>query len=171
MTDEEQDLTFEEMRRLLYRRDIAVSRHRASLARSLGLTDVEMLALVHLDEQGEMAPSALASLLHLSSGGTTALVQRLERGGHVTRQPHPTDRRSILIAVSPAMATRLREAYAPLERGMDPVVAGLGGAERGAVSEVFTQLVSLCEELDASLRREPEPEPDGLFRPIPSLWA
>jgi DNA-binding MarR family transcriptional regulator len=33
----------------------------------LGLTHVEMLALVHLGEQGEMAPSAIAALLHLSS--------------------------------------------------------------------------------------------------------
>ena len=67
MVDEEQDLTFEEIRRLLYRRDLAVAAHRAALARSLGLTHVEMLALVHLGEQGEMAPSAIAALLHLSS--------------------------------------------------------------------------------------------------------
>jgi DNA-binding MarR family transcriptional regulator len=171
VVDEEQDLTFEEIRRLLYRRDLAVAAHRAALARSLGLTDVEMLALVHLGEQGEMAPSAIAALLHLSSGGATALVQRLERAGHVTRKPHPSDRRSILIALSPAMVRRLDDAYAPVERRMESVVAALGHVERVAVAEVFSRLVSLSEELDASLRREPEPEPDALVRPVPSLWA
>jgi len=146
----EHNLTFEEMRGLLYRRDVAVSQHRAALARSLGLTDVEMLALIHLDSQGEMAPSAIAALLHLSSGGATALVQRLERRGHVTRHPHPTDRRSILIGLSPATATLLAEAYAPLERGMASVAAALGDGERAAVAEVFTQLASLSEELDTA---------------------
>jgi DNA-binding MarR family transcriptional regulator len=171
MVDENQNLTFDEMRRLLYRRDVAVSQHRAAVARSLGLTDVEMLALVHLDEQGEMAPSALAALLHLSSGGATALVQRLERAGHLTRHPHPTDRRSILIGLSPAMAKRLGDAYAPLERGMEAVASALGDGERAAVATVLTELASMCEELDAALRRRPEPEPDALVRPVPSLWA
>jgi DNA-binding MarR family transcriptional regulator len=171
VTDEKQNLTFEEMRRLLYRRDVAVYQHRVALARSLGLTDVEMLALVHLAERGEMAPSALAAILHLSSGGATALVQRLERAGHVTRHPHPTDRRSILVGLSPAIVKRLEEAYAPLEHGMQSVASALGDAERAAVVEVLTQLASLCEDLEASLRREPEPEPEALARPVPSLWA
>jgi DNA-binding MarR family transcriptional regulator len=168
---DEQELTFKEIRHLLYRRDVALGRYRSGLARSLGLTDVEMLALVHLDEQGELAPSAIAALLHLSSGGTTALVQRLERAGHVTRQPHPTDQRSILIGLSPATARRLADAYAPLEDGMDSVVDALGDSERAAVVELLSRLVWQSEALDASLRTEPAPEPDALVRPVPSLWA
>jgi len=171
MNDEQQDLTYEEIRRLLYRRDVAVARHRAMLARSLGLTDVEMLALIHLEAQGAMAPSAIAALLNLSSGGATALVQRLERGGHVTRQAHPTDRRSILIELSPAMVSRLEQAYAPLSHGMESVVAALGDLERAAVADVLTQLASRSEALEESLRPDPEPEPDPLVRPVPSLWA
>ena len=80
MNDDERTLTPEAIRHLLYRRDVAVTRHRAAIARSLGLADIEMLALVHLAEHGALAPSAIASLLDLSSGGATALVQRLERG-------------------------------------------------------------------------------------------
>jgi DNA-binding MarR family transcriptional regulator len=168
---DEQELTFKEIRHLLYRRDVALGRYRSGLARSLGLTDVEMLALVHLGEHGELAPSGIAALLHLSSGGATALVQRLERAGHVTRQPHPTDRRSILIGLSPATANRLADAYAILDERMDSVLAALGDRERAAVTGVFTQLAWQSEALAASLRREPEPEPDALVRPVPSLWA
>ena len=35
-------LTAEVIRRLLYRRDTALARHRATLARKLGVTDIEM---------------------------------------------------------------------------------------------------------------------------------
>ena len=76
MADDEHTLTATMMRRFLYRRDVAVARHRATVARTLGLTDIEMLALVHIAHQGELAPSALGRLLDLSSGGVTALVQR-----------------------------------------------------------------------------------------------
>jgi MarR family multiple antibiotic resistance transcriptional regulator len=163
--------TSEEIRGLVYRRDVALARHRAALARTLGVTDVEMLALVHLAEQGELAPSAIATLLDLSSGGATALVQRLERAGHVRRRPHPTDRRSILIRLSPGTAGRLEEAAAPVQRGLESAIATLADAERVAVTTVFARLASLTEELEASLRRDAEPPPEALSRPVPSLWA
>lgn len=159
------------IRRLLYRRDLAMARHRSALARSLGVTDVEMLAVVHLAERGELAPSGIAALLDLSSGGATALVQRLERAGHVTRHPHPTDKRSTLIQLSRRTARRLEDAYSPLVEGLETMTAPLSGAQRDAVAEVLSRLASLSEELEASLRRDAEARPDALSRPVPSLWA
>ncbi len=168
---DEPTLSPEAIRRLLYRRDVAVARHRAALARTLGLTDVEMLALVHVAEHGELAPSAIAALLDLSSGGATSLVQRLGRAGHVTRHPHPTDRRSILIRLSPATAERLEAAGAPLDQELEAVAARLTDDQSAAVADVFTRLAALTEELEASMRRDAEPEPDARSRPVPSSWA
>jgi NAD(P)-dependent dehydrogenase (short-subunit alcohol dehydrogenase family) len=70
MTADDSALTGEAIRQLLYRRDTALARYRAGLARSLGVTDVEMTTLVHLAEQGALAPSTIASLLDLSSVDT-----------------------------------------------------------------------------------------------------
>lgn len=171
MPEDERVLTAQAIRRLLYRRDVALARHRSALARTLAVTDIEMLALVHLAEQGELAPSALASLLEMSSGGMTALIQRLEHLGHVTRKPHPTDRRSTLIRLAPATADRLDEAEAPPYRSIASTTAALNLTERRAVADVFVQLAALSEELEASTRRRSEPVDDSLTRPVPSLWA
>jgi DNA-binding MarR family transcriptional regulator len=171
VTAEDRVLTADVIGRLLYRRDVALTRHRATLARSLGVTDVEMLALVHLAEQAELAPSQIATLLDLSSGGATALVQRLERAGHVTRQPHPTDRRSTLIRLSQRTAKRLAEAQSPLVDGIERTIAPLGDPERVAVARFFGKLASLSEELEATLRVDAAARPDALSRPVPSLWA
>ena len=171
MTDEDQVLTAGTIRGLLYRRDVALTRYRSALARALGVTDIEMQALVHLAEQGELAPSRLAGLLDLSSGGVTALVQRLERYGHVTRTPHPTDRRSTLIRLTPDAAARLAEAESPPYVTLASVAAEMTDAERLAVTELLTQLASLSEELAASTHRRAEPRDDALTRPVPSLWA
>jgi DNA-binding MarR family transcriptional regulator len=50
----------------------------------------------------QLAPSALASSMMLSSGGTTARLDRLERAGLVERSPSPTDRRSVLVRLTDA---------------------------------------------------------------------
>ena len=164
-------MTAEAIRRLLYRRDTALARHRATLARKLGVTDIEMLALVHLAEQGQFAPSALAALADLSSGGTTALIQRLERKGHVARKPHPTDRRSTLISVTPQTAERLEETESRPAEVLASAAAGLTEPERLAVLEALTRLAVVSEELEAAARRRAEPTDDALTRLVPSLWA
>lgn len=46
-------------------------------------------------------PGAIASHLHISTASTTKLLDRLERAGHITRQPHPSDRRALTIAITP----------------------------------------------------------------------
>jgi len=173
MTDaEDQILTPEGIRRLLYRRDVALARHRATLAKTLGITDVEMLALVHLAEQGELPPSALANLLDLSSGGTTALVQRLEHHGHLTRRPHPTDRRSTLLSLTSETAERLEETESPHVRVMASVAVTLTEPERAAVARVLTRLAAVSEEFEEAARtRVAQPSSDTLTRPVPSLWA
>ncbi len=167
MIDDERILTGEAIRRLLYRRDVAVARHRSALARTLGVTDVEMQALVHLAEQEALSPSAIGALCDLSSGGATALVQRLEQAGHVTRRPHPTDRRSTLIRLSARTAERLERAESKITHGLDSVTRPLTEPQRVAVSGVLTQLVTLSEELEAPVRRHERAGP----RPVPGLWA
>src|SRR5687767_14847140 len=95
------DATPVAIRRALTRKGLAAARHRAAVGRLLGLSETELLALQHLGMSGRLTPSALGSLLRLTSGGTTALVQRLERTGRVAREAHPADRRSTLLRLTP----------------------------------------------------------------------
>ena len=48
----------------------------------------------------ELSPGALASSMMLSSGGTTARLDRLERAGLVARRPDPSDRRGVLVGLT-----------------------------------------------------------------------
>jgi DNA-binding MarR family transcriptional regulator len=171
VTVDEQRLTGDLIRRLLYRRDVALARHRATLARSLGLTDVELLVLIHLREREALAPAQIASLLDLSSGGATAMVQRLERGGHVTRRPHPTDRRSTLIELSEQTAHRLTDSQAAFAQGLEQTIAPLVGPERAVVARFFEDLAALSEAVDGTASDEAEAASKPQPRPVPSLWA
>ena len=82
--------------------------------RYMRLNKTDMRALHYLivsAHRGELAtPSAIAAHLRISTASTTKLLDRLEERGHVVREPHPTDRRALLIRITPgtrraAMAT------------------------------------------------------------------
>src|SRR5690625_5727116 len=69
---------------------------RASLT-YMQLNETDMKALHYLivcEQQGVVAtPSTIAAHLGISSASTTKLLDRLEKGGHVRRSRHPSDRR------------------------------------------------------------------------------
>jgi DNA-binding MarR family transcriptional regulator len=63
--------------------------------------------------------------LSITVGGASKTVDRLERHGFVTRRPHPTDRRSSLIALTRAGATTHAKAQRLIAAELD---ARIGGA-------------------------------------------
>jgi DNA-binding MarR family transcriptional regulator len=72
----------------------------AAMARRTGLGLSEMAALEHLQHpHGGSPPRGWA--VSLSSGAITALVDRLEKTGHVERRPNPADRRSSVVLPLP----------------------------------------------------------------------
>ncbi|ALJ18443.1 MarR family winged helix-turn-helix transcriptional regulator [Microbacterium sp. No. 7] len=69
------------------------------------LSSQDMRALHYLivaRNRGEVVtPSMIAAFLKISPASTTKLLNRLERGGHITRHLHPTDRRAFAIRITP----------------------------------------------------------------------
>ena len=62
-----------------------------------GLTMSELAASEHLRLDGPLSPKEISKRIHLSTGATTGMLDRLEGRGFVKRTPHPTDRRSVLV--------------------------------------------------------------------------
>ena len=62
----------------------------------------DLRALLFLAQhRGEVTPKQLAEHLLLSTGATTALVDRMASGNLVRRVPHQTDRRSVVVELGP----------------------------------------------------------------------
>jgi DNA-binding MarR family transcriptional regulator len=162
--------TGETIRQLLNRRDLASARHRAAMSRRLGLSESEMLAVAHLAQHGRLSPSALGQLLDLSSGGITALVQRLESAGHLVRRRHPTDRRSVLVELSEELVARAEREFGPLVDDLERASRELSEEEREIVSRFLDRAVVLSEDHAQRARAEPEREP-AAAAPAPGLWG
>ena len=75
----------------------------------LNSTDLECLDLLYLS--GATTPGALARHTGLTTGATTAVVDRLERAGFVRRRRDGGDRRRVLVEVVPAGASRIQPLY------------------------------------------------------------
>jgi DNA-binding MarR family transcriptional regulator len=77
-------------------------RFRAGFAREQNVSVTELRAIARIVEEEKLTPKNLAASLDLSTGAVTAVVDRLADSGYVTREPHPGDRRSLLLAPTAA---------------------------------------------------------------------
>jgi DNA-binding MarR family transcriptional regulator len=117
--------TSDSIRQRLHRFGMESSRLRAAVCRAAGIAESELDALEHLEEEGPLTQRELGERLLLTSGGVTVLVDRLERAGLVSRRPHPTDRRAVVVEPSSAVRVRtpaaLNEFHATIERAASAV--------------------------------------------------
>ena len=74
--------------------------YRRKLGAELGLGDTEIHVLAHLYRAGPLAPTEIAQRLGYSTGTTTAILDRVQDAGYITRIPHPTDRRRLTVALT-----------------------------------------------------------------------
>ena len=114
------------------------------MARRTGLGLSEMAALEHLrHSHGGLTPTELGRRLSLSSGAITALVDRLERTGHVERRPNPTDRRSSVVLPVPQGLEETGRHLVPVVADLLEKTAELTEEERvvvGKYLEVATEI-------------------------------
>jgi DNA-binding MarR family transcriptional regulator len=75
----------------------------------LNSTDLECLDLLYL--AGATTAGTLARHTGLTTGATTAVIDRLERAGFVRRRRDNQDRRCVLVEVLPSSAARIQPFY------------------------------------------------------------
>lgn len=160
-----------ELRDLLTRQALAIERYRAAVARRLGLSDSEMGAVVYLAQQRELTPGELRERLALSSGGTTALIQRLERAGHVERRPNPSDGRSAVISLSDDMRELLATRAAPLFDALDAVAATLSRADHATIGAWLDRVVAATESKADDAGEREQADDEGAAGPgVSNTW-
>src|SRR5664279_5174171 len=75
-------------------------RLRSERSSTADLTLTQISALSTLSRVGPSTPSELAAQERVQPPSMTRVIARLEERGLVTRVPHPTDRRQVLVAVT-----------------------------------------------------------------------
>jgi DNA-binding MarR family transcriptional regulator len=81
---------------------VSGERLRGVLAREVRLGPSDLNALGHVYTDGPLTPRELGHRMDMTSGTITALLDRVEKAGFLTRSVNPHDRRSLHISLTPA---------------------------------------------------------------------
>lgn len=134
-----------------------------AVASHLGMSAAEWKCLGLLDQHGPSPASRLAELSGFTTGAITGIVDRLQRGGYVRRQPHPTDRRSVI--VHPLNIKGLKERVVPVFQSLGRAMAEVAGrynpAELAAIARFFAETTEVLHNETAKLKRARHRAPGG----------
>lgn len=89
----------------------ALERNREKIATDHGLSASELRALFWIGEQGSVRPKELALHMEMTTGGITAISQRLVDMELLERIAHPDDRRSLYLQLSPTGHSMMAEMH------------------------------------------------------------
>lgn len=106
----------------------------------LSLSTFQALAAVRASG-GSARVQDLSTEMSITVGATSKLVDRLERDGLALRSPHPSDRRSSIVALSERGLTALSAADEAAETHLQDALAGALPADQAEL--LLTQLAAL----------------------------
>jgi DNA-binding MarR family transcriptional regulator len=144
----------------VYRAAEVAMRRRTRESMSMGENELLVLRyLLRATGQGRLvSPSELTRYLGVSTASTTAIIDRLEKSGHVTRVPHPTDRRSIHVVATEASDAEVRATLGSMHSRMMAAVVDMTPEECATVIACLARLQDAVDQVD--------PHPEGAGVPV-----
>jgi DNA-binding MarR family transcriptional regulator len=102
----------------------AAVRYQIAIANQLQIAVTDVHAIGALLEFGPIGAGRLAELMGMTTGAATRLVDRLERGGYVTRQADREDRRRVVLHLVEDRVAEIGRYYQPMAERWQQEVAG-----------------------------------------------
>ena len=110
----------------------------------VNVTDMECLRLLFL--KGIATPSELARHTGLTSGATTAMLDRLEKAGLIERRPNPEDRRGTLITPVKSSSEKVASWFESARRAQDELISSYSESELEIIADVFERFTKLWDD-------------------------
>ncbi|MCI0158909.1 MarR family transcriptional regulator [Leifsonia shinshuensis] len=130
-----------------YRTAEQAMRRRTRESMRMGEADLRALKfLLKSQEEGRFTtPVQLGGYLGMKSSSVTAMLDRLTASGHISRHPHPSDRRSLTIRATPGADEEVRHTLTAMHRRMLDVAADLGPERSQTVVAFLARLTALAD--------------------------
>ena len=131
---------------------LAVFRFNDTVARRLGIVPSDLQCLFVLDRRDGSTPGEIGRLVHLTSGATSRMIDRLLRAGLVTREHDTVDRRRVNITITPQAHEALHDLYDPLDDALRTMLRDLSPDALRAIVDLAQQAEARTTELELGLR-------------------
>jgi DNA-binding MarR family transcriptional regulator len=116
----------------------------------LNRTDVRALQL--LREDG-LTAGDLARALHITSGATTRVIDSLVAAGNAVRTPDPSDRRRVLVRLTPAAVLMVGRTFERLRADARSLLGAYGDEELETLARFVADVRSLVRSHSTRLSR------------------
>lgn len=113
----------------------------------IGLTTARTHLLWELNRLGPSTQQALATTLGVSPRNVTGLVDALERHGYVDRQPHPSDRRAVLVVLTDDGSRTIAQMQQDRRAVELALVDGLDEIELGHLTHGLDKVIACLHDL------------------------
>ncbi len=122
---------------------------------ALGLTLPQYFTLFAINQAEECTMSTLAARSHHSFGTMTGIVDRLVRQGFAERQSHPSDRRVVLVRLTPEGTEMLAHIETLRAAQLDLVLESLGELQTHNLIRLLIQYVNAANLTDTDADEAP----------------
>ena len=119
-----------------------------------GINPIDMDCLRFLFLKGTSKPSEVSRYTGLTSGATTALLDRLEKAGFIERRPNPNDRRGTLIVPAEGAAEKVAAWFESSRNAQNELIASYSEGELELIAEVFERFAQLWRLETEAMRRD-----------------
>ncbi|MGN7201623.1 MarR family winged helix-turn-helix transcriptional regulator [Arthrobacter sp. SAFR-044] len=130
---------------------------RRSTRDSMGMGETDILALRYLlrvQASGkQVVPKDLSRFLNITSASTTSLIDRLVASGHVRREAHPSDRRSVVVVPTAESDKEVRETLGAMHKRMMAVAEGLTAEEARVVVDFLQRMTESLQAREGEERK------------------
>jgi DNA-binding MarR family transcriptional regulator len=134
------------------RLSITQTRAAGTAAKVAGVNPTSYAILSELVLDGWLTNGQIAERLGMSTGGVTPALDRLERSGFVERNPHPADRRSSVVSMTPTGEATMQAAGDVLAEELGGFIDALEDRDRETILrfliEVNDAYVKVQQRLD-----------------------
>ncbi len=120
------------------------------LAAETKVAPSDLVAYNHIRLYGPLSAKEVAHRVQMSSGATTALIDRLVKRGYVKRVPHASDRRSVMVQA----LTRETLSVPKLDVFLDRLRARISRLEPAERNVIITFFDELTEDVIEALNED-----------------
>ncbi|WNV86943.1 MarR family transcriptional regulator [Umezawaea sp. Da 62-37] len=110
------------------------------------LKDVDLDCLDLVSRHGPLNPTALAKRAGLHPATITGILDRLERGGWITRDRDPADRRAVVVRIVPDRNAEMYRHYAGMNSSLDEICARYDPAELDVIADFLRRATAAGEQ-------------------------
>ncbi len=97
-------------------------------------------------------PGQLSTAMRLSAPATSAMLDRLERLGHVVRHPHPSDRRSVVLEITDHAREVGEAMFGRLAAHLAPILGERSEGELADLAGLLEQIVEATKAASDEIR-------------------